>query len=251
MVKSSKQFLMSNETANSYGFNVKTDGIDLSQFYRNPIMLWMHKRHTGSKNDVLPLGHWENITVTGTSIYGTPVFDDSDAFAKSIYTKVESGVIRMASAGLKPVQWDQNGKVLSRSIMEECSIVDIGANGDALAVALYNEHGGTINLSTLKVKDSYIQHLNSLSYDELDLIGKLEHLREKDPDSFAKKYNEKYGFWPKGFEQQNGHSPFALKLFDKSYDELFYSDELLKLKQLAPDLYKEKHLQKYGQYPKN
>ncbi|RAZ95836.1 hypothetical protein DK853_27850, partial [Klebsiella oxytoca] len=35
---------ISNETLNQYGTCVKTDGVDLSQYERNPILLWMHQR---------------------------------------------------------------------------------------------------------------------------------------------------------------------------------------------------------------
>ncbi|WP_312340626.1 hypothetical protein [Sphingobacterium sp.] len=254
MLKSSKQFLLSNETQNDYGFKVKTSGVDLSQFYRNPIILWMHKRPVGGKNDVLPLGHWTDISVRDNAIYGTPVFDENDTFAMTIYNKVESNVIRMASAGLRPVQWDEGGKVLSKSIMEECSLVDIGSNGDALAVTLYTERGNTINLSSLMLKDVYTMNLAVKSWDELDRSGQLVELKARDYDTFATKFHEQFGHYPVGsntvqLQQRGGHSPRVLKLFSMSYHELDRSGEMRELKETAPDLYREKYYQNFGKYP--
>jgi len=39
-----KRIRISNETLNCFGTWVKTDGVDLEQFRRNPVMLWMHWR---------------------------------------------------------------------------------------------------------------------------------------------------------------------------------------------------------------
>ncbi|WP_149912716.1 hypothetical protein [Sphingobacterium cavernae] len=252
MVKSSKQFLISSEAKNKYGFSVRTSGVDLSQFKRNPIMLWMHKRAFGTKEDVLPLGHWEDVKTSNGNIYGTPVFDDKDGFALTIFNKVESGIIRMASAGLIPLVWEDNGRLLSKSILEEVSLVDIGANNDALAVALYSENKSIINLSTLNLGNAYIQALASKSWEELERSNKLVELKVNDYDSYALKFNEQFGVYPKDYKpKHSGHSPYALKLFAKPYEELFNSDGLGELKKNAPDLYREKFFQEYGKYPTN
>ena len=39
-------FVISDESVNSYGYIVKTDGIDITAFERNPVMLYMHERKT-------------------------------------------------------------------------------------------------------------------------------------------------------------------------------------------------------------
>ena len=48
-------FVLSDESVNSYGFVVLTEGIDTSAFERNPVMLYMHNR------DGNVIGRWENI----------------------------------------------------------------------------------------------------------------------------------------------------------------------------------------------
>jgi hypothetical protein len=162
MKRASKRVIISSERVNYYGFRVLTDGIVLSQFDKNPLMLWMHRRAWGEKeNDILPLGNVielkrETDPELGKVITGLPVFDDTDDFAMRIYNKYENGTIRMASAGLRPVQWSedaehlvtgQRGATLIESVLEEVSLCDIGGNDDALQVALYNDSRELIQLS--------------------------------------------------------------------------------------------------------
>ncbi len=44
MKRASKRIILTGENINRYGFRVLTDGIDLTQYDKNPLMLWMHIR---------------------------------------------------------------------------------------------------------------------------------------------------------------------------------------------------------------
>ncbi|RYF26590.1 MAG: hypothetical protein EOO42_01105 [Flavobacteriales bacterium] len=155
MLKSTKRFLLTSEKKNNQGFKVRTSGIDLTDFYNNPIMLFMHERPKGlSTNEVLPLGFWDDIEITNDGkIYATPVFDDTDDFAVKIYNKVENGTIKMASAGLAPGSFNDNPEDLwlETSIGVEFSIVDRGSNSEALSssIALYNKTNELVTLSDI------------------------------------------------------------------------------------------------------
>jgi hypothetical protein len=145
-----KSFVIVDESrVNSYGFRTMVDGIDLKQYNRNPILLWMHIRaYRGTKDEILPLGRVENLRVEGEErgkkkLIGDFVFDEKDEFAKKIAQKVEDGFIRMASAGLDPVEWSdaielklpgQKRLTLTKSRMFEISLVDIGSDDGALAL---------------------------------------------------------------------------------------------------------------------
>ena len=59
---------ISNETLNQYGTWVKTDGVDLSQYERNPILLWMHQRG-------VIIGIIKDIRRDNGEITGEPYFD--------------------------------------------------------------------------------------------------------------------------------------------------------------------------------
>lgn len=145
-----KSFVIVDESrVNSYGFRTMVDGIDLKQYNRNPILLWMHIRaYRGTKDEILPLGRVENLRVEGEErgkkkLIGDFIFDEKDEFAKKIAQKVEDGFIRMASAGLDPVEWSdaielklpgQKRLTLTKSRMFEISLVDIGSDDGALAL---------------------------------------------------------------------------------------------------------------------
>lgn len=148
--KSTRKFVLSNETLNSHGFKVRTSGIDLSGFKKNPLLLWMHQRPAGkTKDEILPLGSWVDLEIKDGELWGTPAFDTNDEFSMKIYHKVENGTIRMASAGLSPKDWDMISEEswLMTSKLVEGSLVDVGSNPSSLAVHLYDESGVQINLS--------------------------------------------------------------------------------------------------------
>ena len=143
----SKEVIISTSRINCYGSRVLTSGIDLSQYQKNPILLWMHRRsYDGSS---MPIGRIENLRLDGDSLIGTPVFDEQDEFAKKIAQKWEKGFLRMASAGIEILEYSsapehlmqgQTRPTITRCKLEEVSIVDIGGNDDALQ--LY--HGGKL-----------------------------------------------------------------------------------------------------------
>ena len=147
-------FVISDESINSYGFRVLTDGIDLSLFKQNPIALWVHKRMWGLKEEVLPIGRWENLRKEGTRLLGDLVFDEDDEFAVKLQKKVDKKIINMVSPGLRPSTWSDDPKHLIKgqtratlvtSTLREVSLVDIGSNGNALR--LIDNSGEEINLS--------------------------------------------------------------------------------------------------------
>lgn len=150
----SKEVIISNSSLNSYGFRVLTAGVDIKQYKRNPILLWMHMRpYRGTKDEVLPLGRVENIRIDGDELIGTPVFDATDDFTREVQAKWEANTLRAVSAGFEPVEWSEDKKymlpgqqfaTLTKSKLIEVSICDIGANDDALK--LYNQ-GKMVELS--------------------------------------------------------------------------------------------------------
>ena len=139
-----KDVIISTSRLNCYGFRVLTEGIDTDQYSKNPVLLWMHNRPMrGTVDEVLPIGRIENLRVEGDKLIGTPVFDMSDPFAKKIADKWEQGILKMASAGLAVLEESnapehivegQRYSTVTRSKLVEVSIVDIGANDDALAL---------------------------------------------------------------------------------------------------------------------
>lgn len=134
-----KDVIISTGAVNCYGTRVLTEGIDLSQYERNPVLLWMHRR--AFDGNAMPIGKVENLRVDDGKLIGTPVFDQADDFAKRIESKWDSGYLRMASAALEPIETSadealvlpgQTRETVTRSKLIEVSIVDIGGNDEAL-----------------------------------------------------------------------------------------------------------------------
>lgn len=150
--------VISNSNLNSYGGRVLTSGIDITQYKRNPILLYMHMRadeinYLGGKNPVL--GTVENIAFEGDNLVGELKFSESNPFAKEIEKLYEEGTMRMVSPGLRCVEWSDDGTVLlpgqtnstlTKSKLREVSCCDLGSNDDALR--LYDENDKVIELKS-------------------------------------------------------------------------------------------------------
>lgn len=121
-----------------------TAGADLNQFKRNPILLFMHNRpFRGTQDQILAIGKVVDIRLDGDSILGDLEFDQNDPFAKKIETKWDSGIYKMVSAGATPIEYSddpaylvpgQTRSTITRWKLDEVSVVDIGANDDAIAL---------------------------------------------------------------------------------------------------------------------
>lgn len=164
-----RKFILSTESINSRGFWIKTAGIQLDRFSKNPIMLWNHNRGwADSTATILPIGYWDNLHIEDGKLMGDPVFSEDD-FSQKIAKKVEEGTIRAASIGMEPITLSEEKADLkpgqTRATVVKCnllevSIVDIPANSEA--VALYRG-GKLVELSA--DTDAEIPILKDYSHD--------------------------------------------------------------------------------------
>ena len=155
-----KRIVISDESLNSYGFWVVTDGIDTAAFQKNPVMLWNHNRDGhGTVDAQLPIGIWKDLRIENGVLTGEPVFDENDPFAQKIKQKYEAGILNACSMGFMPLEWSdapemlkkgQTRATVTRCRMMEVSICDIPSNANA-TVVLYDENSKTINLSDLPI----------------------------------------------------------------------------------------------------
>lgn len=148
MAEKKKEVVISTENVNCYGARVLTDGIDISQYERNPVLLYMHQRFG---RDDMPIGRMENLRKEDGKLIGTPVFDLNDPYAKKIADKWENDFLRMVSPSLDIVETSdapemilvgQYRPTVTKSKMSEISIVDIGGNDNALPLQF--RHGGQV-----------------------------------------------------------------------------------------------------------
>lgn len=171
---------MSDESLNSFGFRVLTDGIDLTDFERNPVMLFGHFRSVAAdfKDPLLPIGRWENIRKEGGKLIGDAVFDEDDEFAMKVWGKVEKGILNACSIGFEDLQLSElpehllPGQVrptVVRSMLKECSIADIPSNSNAIKIMSPTK---TVTLSSAggDELDQLIPQLSTKSHIDMKLV---------------------------------------------------------------------------------
>lgn len=174
-----KRVRISNEILNAYGTWIVTAGCDTAQYERNPVLLYMHVR-----GDVI--GYIKDIKVENDEVTGEPVFDEASELSIRAKKQFEFGSLRMVSAGIEILEMSEDPKLLkpgqtrptiTKSRLIEVSIVDIGANDDALVltqngVRLQLGKDGSNPLPRLNNKPS--KHLKEMELKELALMLGLE-----------------------------------------------------------------------------
>ena len=129
-----KRVRISNERLNSYGPRVLTSGMDVAQYSRNPVLLYMHER-----GEVI--GYVKDVAVEGDEVTGELMFDEATELSRRCKKQWEFGSLKMVSAGLDILELSespehlvagQTSPTITKSKLFEVSLVDIGANDDAI-----------------------------------------------------------------------------------------------------------------------
>ena len=132
----SKRVRITNDSLNSYGTRVLTSGMDIEQYRRNPVLLYMHERGN-------IIGFVKDIQVENNEVTGELVFDEVTELSKRCKRQFEFGSLKMVSAGLDIIEMSEDSQYLVvgqtsptivKSKLFEVSVVDIGANDDALVL---------------------------------------------------------------------------------------------------------------------
>lgn len=136
-----KEFVLTNDDINRYGFRVLTKGIDIKSFLKNPVMFLNHDRR------ILPIGKWVDIQKKTDCILAKPEYDEDDELAMKVKGKEEKGILNAVSIGFDVLSISEDQKDLmpgqarptvTKSELLECSIVDIPGNRGAIKLN-YNE----------------------------------------------------------------------------------------------------------------
>lgn len=132
----SKRVRISNDSLNSYGTRVLTAGMNVEQYCRNPVLLYMHERGN-------VIGYVKDVRVEDGEVTGELVFDEATDLSRRCKKQYEFGSLRMVSAGLDILELSedaaflvpgQTSPTITKSKLFEVSVVDIGANDDALVL---------------------------------------------------------------------------------------------------------------------
>ncbi len=140
-------FVLTDSSLDSHSERIIVEGVDLTRFKANPIMLFNHLRPSrlNSRNELnLPIGIWKNIKKQNGQVVADAYIDTADDFAVKIGDKVEKGIITSASIGLavKAVSDDEKDKIrgqkgvtITKCEIRECSLVDIPSNPNARIIS--------------------------------------------------------------------------------------------------------------------
>lgn len=131
-----KRVRLTDDSLNSHGSRVLTAGVDTAQYERNPVLLYMHERGK-------VIGFMKDIKVEDGEITGEPVFDCATELSKQCKKQWEVGSLRMVSIGIDVLELSEQPEhlvegqtcpTITKSRIFETSIVDIGANDNAIVM---------------------------------------------------------------------------------------------------------------------
>ena len=131
-----KRVRISNESLNSYGTRVLTSGMNVEQYNRNPVLLYMHERGQ-------VIGYVKDLRVEGDEVTGELMFDEATELSQRCKKQWEFGSLKMVSVGIDILEMSEDPKhlvqgqtspTITRSKLFEVSLVDIGANDDAIVL---------------------------------------------------------------------------------------------------------------------
>ncbi len=136
----SARFVMTDESIDSYGDEVKAKGCQLDRFLANPIALRNH-RHC----DVI--GTWSGVEIKPTSVEGdmTLALEGTSELVDETFSLMSQGILRACSIGFMPIKiemkYDDQARPLWEFIIHEwelyeCSVVSVPANPNALAKSM-------------------------------------------------------------------------------------------------------------------
>lgn len=132
-----KRVRITNESLNCYGTRIMTDGLDIEQYRRNPVLLYMHRR-----GDVI--GYIKDIRKEKGEVTGELEFDKASEDSIRVSKQFDFGSLKMVSAGIDIIEMSdspellvpgQTGYTITKSKLVEVSVVDIGGNDDALVLS--------------------------------------------------------------------------------------------------------------------
>ena len=132
-------FIASDESEDLHGDIIRVKGWDLTQFKRNPVLLWGHK------SDEPPIGKVTSIGIRGKQLVADVKFlpAEVNAFAEQIYQTVKAGILNAVSVGFQPLEYgirkDEKdrfvGYEFTKQALHELSVVSVPSDPNALAVA--------------------------------------------------------------------------------------------------------------------
>jgi len=75
-------FIINTENVNGYNYRILTDGIDYTQYERNPVVLYLHDRDSYRNKGTEVIGRCLKLFKKDSQLIATIEFDENEPFAK-------------------------------------------------------------------------------------------------------------------------------------------------------------------------
>lgn len=204
------KFIVNTENVNSYGYRIITEGIDISQYEINPVVLFMHNRGNSSRptgDEVIGRARLEKV---GDQLLAYITFDSTNEFASKIEKKVKGDFIRMCSMYADVIEASsdpalvlpgQKYETITKCKLIEISIVDIGGNDDAIRLSAGGENAPKIKLLNQKTEHKMSEFKTialALGVDantgESEILRKVTELKlaKETAENATKEWKDKY-----------------------------------------------------------
>lgn len=151
--KIDKEFCVTDDSVNVYGYRCLTAGFQIDEVKKNPIGFHMHNRDKGV------VVRWDDFRIDADKVYAKPVVNLSHPEGQTIADQIEAGFLNAASVGKIVVLEASDSKNLklpgqtkptvTKWFSREISLVDIPGNYNALA-NLYDKDNNELNLADLQ-----------------------------------------------------------------------------------------------------
>lgn len=132
-IADTRDFVVSDGSVDRHGDIIVQDGIDKTNFSKNPVALFMHN-HTD------PVGVWENLRRQGDATVGSlrMAAKGTSRTVDFALALMEQGILKAVSVSLIPKEklyLEPRGIKYIKSELTEISLVTVGANANALMIA--------------------------------------------------------------------------------------------------------------------
>ena len=125
-------FRISTDSKDRHETSIDIDGIDVSSYMTNPVVLFNHDYDK-------VIGRGVDVQKRGNHLYASVEFDEEDPIGANVSRKVRSGFINGASIGFIVREWtideESDTMRITQCELVEFSIVAVPSNRDALVVS--------------------------------------------------------------------------------------------------------------------
>ena len=123
------EFVVSTEAWDSHGERIRVEGINISSYKKNPVVLWGHDGFN------LPIAKATKVWKESGKLMARAKFYLKDDFARKVYEYIIDGFLNAVSIGGTVEEWDNDGMTINKMVMKEFSVVSVPANPEAIATA--------------------------------------------------------------------------------------------------------------------